>query len=117
MPHDCADALHGGRANGNAALHSRRLIDNVRLSQVKGETSNTPKTGNSPELKNHGELNVADVPGAIPAKLPSALSTSGLPLPPKPVHAVTSDAVADEDEFNSTPPTNVMLPEIGVGTA
>jgi hypothetical protein len=90
------------------------MCDAVR-SNVKPPTLQRSDT--APELKNHGALNVADVPGAIPAKLPSALSTNGLPVPPKPVHAVTSVAVAAEDESKLTPPMNVMLPEMGTAWA
>jgi hypothetical protein len=90
------------------------MCDEVR-SNVKPPTLQRPET--APELKNHGEVNEAPVPGAIPAKLPSALSTNGPPVPPKPVHDVTSVAVAAEDVSNVTPPMNVMLPEIGTAWA
>src|SRR5882724_1832871 len=54
------------------------------------------RSATAPELKNHGAVNVAVEPGAIPEKLPSALMTMGEPTPPGPVHAVTSVAVPDD---------------------
>ena len=62
------------------------ILDEARLN-VKPPT--LQRAGTAPELKNHGAVNVAVDP-ARPEKLPSALITDGEPVPPVPLHAVTS---------------------------